>query len=122
MDTEFELAQDAYFDALQDEIGWADSETGPFLAFVDNEYHNPSRDDYAEAYERFQEAYRGEFEDVTAYAAEYIESCFDLEKMLGSLRYYFDYESFGRDMILGGDIWTADSADGVGVYIFCNNC
>ena len=30
---------------------------------------------------------------------------------------YFDFESFGRDMELGGDIWT--HRDDQGLHVFC---
>lgn len=32
----------------------------------------------------------------------------DVEGMLGELRFYFDYEKFGRDLELGGDVWESD--------------
>jgi antirestriction protein len=32
----------------------------------------------------------------------------DVEGMLGELRFYFDYEKFGRDLDLGGDVWESD--------------
>ncbi len=38
------------------------------------------------------------------YAAEYIEDSGLLDDMPENLRYYFDVESFARDMLLSGDI------------------
>ncbi len=32
---------------------------------------------------------------------------------------YFDFEKFGRDMELGGDVWTADAPGGV--YVFTSH-
>ena len=37
----------------------------------------------------------------------------DVEGMLGELRFYFDYEKYGRDLMLGGDVWESD-----GFYFF----
>lgn len=34
---------------------------------------------------------------------ELISECYDIEKMMGTLSSYFDYEAFGRDCVLGGD-------------------
>ncbi|MBL4574552.1 MAG: antirestriction protein ArdA [Opitutaceae bacterium] len=38
------------------------------------------------------------------YAQEYINDCGLLSELPENLRYYFDVEAFGRDMVLGGDI------------------
>lgn len=46
----------------------------------------------------------GEYEDKDSWAREYIESAYDLDKMLGQLASYFDYEAFARDAELGGDV------------------
>lgn len=42
------------------------------------------------------------------YAAEYIEDCGLLDDMPENLRYYFDTETFARDLVLGGDITEVD--------------
>jgi antirestriction protein len=34
-------------------------------------------------------------------------------EILGELRFYFDYEKYGRDLELGGDVWSSD-----GFYFF----
>jgi hypothetical protein len=41
--------------------------------------------------------------DMTDIAEEYIDGCYDLEKMLGNLSRYFDYESFGEDLMSDGN-------------------
>lgn len=38
------------------------------------------------------------------YAFDFVDSCYNIDKMMGSLASYFDYESLGRDLVLGGDI------------------
>jgi antirestriction protein len=35
-------------------------------------------------------------------AYDYINECYDLEKMLGNLACYFDYEAFARDLSFDG--------------------
>lgn len=56
----------------------------------------------------FEDCYIGDYSDhdnpVLEYAYQYIDDCYDLEKMMGKLSAYFDYEKFARDMELGGDI------------------
>jgi antirestriction protein len=54
----------------------------------------------------------GEFSSPTDWANEYISSCYDLDKMLGSLASYFDYEAFARDAELGGDISFVQLSNG----------
>jgi antirestriction protein len=55
------------------------------------------RDDY-------EGAYIGEL-SVTDYAEQYISECGLLDGVPANIAAYFDYESYGRDLILGGDIW-----------------
>lgn len=38
------------------------------------------------------------------YAYELVQDCYNIDKMLGNLAMYFDYDSFGCDLVLGGDI------------------
>ncbi|MEM9214675.1 MAG: antirestriction protein ArdA [Cyanobacteria bacterium P01_F01_bin.150] len=51
-----------------------------------------------------EDRFLGIYESVEDYAYEYINSCYKMEKMLGNLVHYFDYQSYGNDLILGGDI------------------
>lgn len=75
--------------------------------------------DPSEWADAFQEVYRGTYRDVAAYAEQYVDDCYDLDKMMGNLAVYFDYERLGRDLELGGDIWTAEGGDGI--YVFDNH-
>ncbi len=38
------------------------------------------------------------------YAQQFVDDCYDLDKQVGELARYFDYDAFGRDLELGGDI------------------
>jgi antirestriction protein len=62
--------------------------------------------------------FSGKYNSVLDYAYEYIDGCYDLERMLGNLSHYFDYEKFAHDLEVSGDI-TAVEHDG-DVYIFSN--
>jgi antirestriction protein len=62
-----------------------------------------------------EERWQGTFRDVEAWAIDYIDSAYDVEKMLGDLSYYFDYAAFGRDAEMSGDIVTIDTPDGLAV-------
>lgn len=51
--------------------------------------------------------YAGEYEGVAAFAEQLTEETTDTPE---HLRYYIDYERMGRDMALGGDIFTIETA------------
>ncbi|MBE6319301.1 MAG: antirestriction protein ArdA [Bacteroidales bacterium] len=34
------------------------------------------------------------------FARHIVDECYDLDKMLGSLSYYFDYDAFARDLFM----------------------
>lgn len=86
----------------------------PFAAWYSNGCADRSEPDgWGDA---FSEVYRGTWRDVTAYAEQLVDDCYDLEKTMGSLAAYFDYEKFGHDLELGGDIWTIAGGDGIHVF------
>jgi len=45
-----------------------------------------------------EDAYYGEFDDFTDFAQRLLEDTGDLEQIPESLRYYFDFEAYGRDL------------------------
>lgn len=59
--------------------------------------------DADEAFEKCSDIYifKGTRED---YAQEFADDCYDLNRKMGELARYFDYDAFGRDLELGGDI------------------
>lgn len=65
--------------------------------------------------DKFEERYHGQFDSWTKMAEELLESTGDLDAIPESLRYYFDYEAYARDMRLGGDMCEHDG------YFFWNN-
>lgn len=68
--------------------------------WVDNDpNHNTEESD-------FEEQYLGEFDSLEDYAANFLERTGGLEGAPDLLKTYFDFAAYGRDMELGGDIWT----------------
>ena len=58
-------------------------------------------DDYMEFndnIDNFEEAYCGEWDSEEDYARHIVDECYNLEKMMGSLANYFDYEAFAREL------------------------
>lgn len=68
-------------------------------------------DEIADWIDSAVEAYIGEVEGFNAYQwlGEWMADVgiIDVDG-LGELRHYFDYEKFGRDLELGGDVWESD--------------
>jgi antirestriction protein len=60
-------------------------------------------DDYAELghdLADFEEAYCGFWDSEEDFARHIVDECYDLDKSMGSLSQYFDYEAFGRDLFM----------------------
>ena len=64
-----------------------------------------------ETLEAFRDAYIGKYSSRTQWAEELLDDTGELDCIPERLRYYFYYEAYAQDCELGGDIWTADSAD-----------
>ena len=66
-----------------------------------DKHGNDAVDDYMEfndSLDNFEEAYCGEWDSEEDFARHIVEECYNLEKMMGSLANYFDYEAFARDL------------------------
>lgn len=89
-------------------------EFGPaFAAFYD---YAASGSTVEDCREQFAEAYQGTFDTLEAWAEEWAESTGLLDSVPESLRYYFDYEKFGRDMEINGDIFSVRIDGGLAVF------
>lgn len=59
--------------------------------------------DYLEFYDgldNFDDAYYGEWDSEEDFARHIVEECYDIEKAMGNLAVYFDYEAFARDLFM----------------------
>ena len=54
--------------------------------------------------ERCNSTYIGEFDNRTKMAEQFVDEMGLLSEIPENLQYYFDYEAYGRDMELGGDV------------------
>ena len=73
------------------------------------EYANHSDRDAVDAFiscyvidqlDKFDEVNQSKFDSEEDFARHIVDECFDLDKMLGSLSYYFDYDAFARDLFI----------------------
>lgn len=70
-----------------------------------DEYSVEAVDDFLEWYstedlDNMHDAYAGVYDSKEDFAREIVNECYDLDKMMGNLACYFDYESLTRDLFL----------------------
>jgi antirestriction protein len=71
-----------------------------------------------EACRYMADGYRGPFESLTEYAEQMTEYCYSdvLRDLPEFIHYHIDYEGIGRDMELGGDVFTFECDGKVHVF------
>ena len=70
-----------------------------------DDYSVEAVDDFLEIFrpedlDNMQDAYVGEYDSKEDFAREIVNDCYDLDKMMGNLACYFDYEAFARDLFI----------------------
>ena len=68
-----------------------------------DKYDVDAVDDYmefADELDNFEEAYCGEWDSEEDFARHIVEECWDIERTMGDLSRYFDYEAFGCDLFM----------------------
>ena len=70
-----------------------------------DEYSVEAVDDFLEWYspddlDMMHDSYAGVYDSKEDFAREIVNGCYDLEKMMGDLSYYFNYEALARDLFL----------------------
>ena len=66
--------------------------------------------------ERFEESYQGSFPSLADWAEQYLEETGSLKDVPESLRNYIDFQSWGDDAEMNGDIFTVDNAGDLHVF------
>ena len=71
-----------------------------------DDYSVSAVDDFLEVFstedlDRMDDAYMGVFDSKEDFAREIVNDCYDINKMMGNLADYFDYEAFARDLFMG---------------------
>ena len=71
-----------------------------------DDYSVSAVDDFLEFYspedfDRMDDSYVGVYDSEEDFAREMVNDCYDIEKMMGNLADYFDYEAFARDLFMG---------------------
>ena len=53
----------------------------------------------------FEEDYEGEYDSEEEFAEYIVKECYDLDKIMGNLAFYFDYKAFARDLFISDYIF-----------------
>ena len=80
------------FDKIMDYCRLTEDQREAFDAF----YECYGDDDMA----HFEERFKGSYDSEEDFAQEIISECYDLDRMMGSLSSYFDYEAYARDLFM----------------------
>ena len=70
-----------------------------------DEYNVLAVDDFLEIFspedlDEMHDSYMGVYDSKEDFAREIVNDCYDIEKMMGDLSCYFDYEAFARDLFM----------------------
>ena len=70
-----------------------------------DDYSVEAVDDFLEIFrpddlDRMDDSYMGVFDSKEDFAREIVSDCYDLDKMMGNLACYFDYEALARDLFI----------------------
>jgi antirestriction protein len=86
-------------------------------AFLDCEGYNKSLEDLADdAEEWVSDHFAGFHDSLEDFAAELLEDTGQLEAIPENLRSYFDFKAYGRDLELGGDVFTRRTSGGLLIF------
>ena len=59
-----------------------------------------------ESIEKCLESYMGDFDSEEDFAEHIINECYDLDRMMGHLKYYFNYEAYAKDLFRDGYVFS----------------
>ena len=72
-----------------------------------NNFHITYKDITTDTLSDVEEAYQGEYRNGREFAEQLVDDCGMLSNVPDNIRFYFDYEAFGRDLFMG-DYWIED--------------
>lgn len=94
-------------------------EHGPLFAELVGHFGGTSGVEEATRY--LEEGYCGAFDSLADYVQELVEDCYAdaLRDLPDFIKYHIDYEGIGRDLELGGDVFTVECGGRVHVFNSC---
>jgi antirestriction protein len=74
-----------------------------FVDYCGNDYESASK-----LLEAFDECYAGEFSSTREFGEDFLDQFGLLSDLPEIVTRYFDYEAYGRDLLIGGDYWESN--------------
>lgn len=88
---------EATFDKIKAYIDMEDDRKKAYNAYVSATGNDSISD--------FEEDYEGEYDSEEEFAEYIVKECYDLDKIMGNLAFYFDYKAFARDLFISDYIF-----------------
>jgi antirestriction protein len=82
-------------------------------------YNHLGSEDVDATLEYIRDNYLGSYQSLEEYAEQWLEETGGLNSLHKNLYYYFDFEKFGRDMEINGDIFTIEEGY-KNIHVFIN--
>ena len=110
-----EYCKNIHSDEENPEFMYQDFENFPEIELCEDtfellqEYANHENKDALDAFikihgylnfNEFNDKYQGEFNSKEDFARHLVNECYDIERTMGNLSYYFDYNAFARDIFV----------------------
>ena len=96
----------AYLVTVEEAIDKAGYNPQAFAIYLNN--FNTSLEDWADHTSDFEDSYAGSYDSRLEFTCELVSMTGLLEGVSDTISQYFDYESFGRDLFIGGEYWEQD--------------
>jgi antirestriction protein len=109
------------YDNMPSSLGeWPDMGTVAAVAQAIHDHGHDLVTAYIECFEedsldQLKDRLYGVYKSAEDFAYEYLNEQYDIDKMMGGLAGYFDYEAYARDLFMD-DFVSADVSDGIAVF------
>ena len=96
----------AHLETVEEAIDKAGYNPRAFAIYLNN--FNISLEEWEYTTSDFEDSYAGSYDSRLEFTCELVSMTGLLEGVSDTISQYFDYESFGRDLFIGGEYWEQD--------------
>ena len=96
----------AHLETVEEAIDKAGYNPRAFAIYLNN--FNTSLEEWENHTSDFEDSYAGSYDSRLEFTCELVSMTGLLEGVSDTISQYFDYESCGRDLFIGGEYWEQD--------------